>query len=105
IVDPLGARYELANIPLGDTTMSACEIWGAEYQENNAFLIKPDDLPLVEQIARRENCSVAPVGIVADDGRVVVKAADGTTVVDLPLSLVLGKMPQKTFNLDRVANP
>lgn len=40
IVDPLGARYEICKIPLGDPTMSVMEIWGAEYQENNAFLGK-----------------------------------------------------------------
>lgn len=34
----------------------------------------------------------------AGDGTVVVEADDGSTPVDLPLSLVLGKMPQKEFN-------
>ena len=32
IVDPQGARYELRKIPVGDPTLSALEIWGAEYQ-------------------------------------------------------------------------
>jgi phosphoribosylformylglycinamidine synthase len=32
------------------------------------------------------------------DGRVVVEAANGTIPFDLPLSLVLGKMPQKEFH-------
>ena len=40
IVDPLGARLELRSIPLGDPTMTVMEVWGAEYQENNAFLVR-----------------------------------------------------------------
>lgn len=48
-------------------------------------------------LGRRENCPVSPVGVVTDTGRVVVQDSDGSTPFDLPLSLVLGKMPQKVF--------
>eukprot|EP00980_Cylindrotheca_fusiformis_P011909 scaffold2830_cov131-Cylindrotheca_fusiformis.AAC.30 len=49
-------------------------------------------------MAKRENCPIAIVGEVSDDGKVVVHdSKDGSTPVDLPLELVLGKMPQKTF--------
>ena len=78
--------------------MSVLEIWGAEYQENNALLIKPEDKDLFEQIAERENCPIRILGAVTGDGKVVVRdSQDGSTPVDLPLELVLGKMPQKTF--------
>lgn len=83
---------------LGDETLSVLEIWGAEYQENNALLIKPEDKPLFEQIAKRERCPIRILGEVTGDGRVTVHdSKDGSTPVDLPLELVLGKMPQKTF--------
>jgi hypothetical protein len=36
--------------------MSVLEIWGAEYQENDALLIKPDDLGLLEAVCARERC-------------------------------------------------
>ena len=49
IVEPLGAVYELRAIPLGDPTLSAMEIWGAEYQENNAILVHPESLDLVRE--------------------------------------------------------
>ena len=42
IIYPAGAKIELRKIPLGDNTLSVLEIWGAEYQEQNALLIKPD---------------------------------------------------------------
>lgn len=78
--------------------MSVLEIWGAEYQENNALLIRPADKEVFEAIAKRENCPIRFLGEVTGDGKVVVRdSKDGSTPVDLPLDLVLGKMPQKTF--------
>lgn len=38
--------------------MSVLEIWGAEYQENDCLLIKPDARPLLEAICERERCSM-----------------------------------------------
>ena len=83
--------------------MSVLEIWGAEYQENNALLIKPADRELFQAMADRENCPIRVLGEVTGDGKVVVRdSQDGSTPVDLPLELVLGKMPQKTFIDDHV---
>ena len=41
---------------LGDQSMSVLEIWGAEYQENDALLILPEDRRLLEGICARERC-------------------------------------------------
>ena len=62
IIYPLGATIDIRQVALGDRTMSVLEIWGAEYQENDCLLIKPDDRPLLEAIAARERCimQVAP---------------------------------------------
>jgi phosphoribosylformylglycinamidine synthase len=88
---------------LGDNTLSVLEIWGAEFQENNGLLIRSKDKDLFEKMATRENCPFRILGEVTGDGRVVVHdSQDGTTPVDLPLDLVLGKMPQKTFVDNRV---
>lgn len=98
IVEPAGAEYDIRKVYLGDKTMSVLEIWGAEYQENNALLIKPSDRDLFQAIADRENCPIRILGVVTGDGKVVVRdSLDASTPVDLPLELVLGKMPQKTF--------
>ena len=56
IIYPLGATIDIRQVALGDQTMSVLEIWGAEYQENDCLLIKPDDRPLLEAIAARERC-------------------------------------------------
>jgi len=98
LVEPVGASYDIRKVNIGDNTLSVLEIWGAEYQENNGLLIRPKDREMFEEMAKRENCPIAIVGEVTGDGRVVVHdSKDGTTPVDLPLELVLGKMPQKTF--------
>ena len=104
LVEPHGANYEIRDIPVGDSTLSVKEIWGAEYQENDAFLVKQGDLEKVLSVGKRENCPVSPVGVVASHGRVVVhdrqnsgKGGEAETPFDMPLSLVLGKMPQKSF--------
>lgn len=88
----------LQQVYVGDDTLSVLEIWGAEYQENNALLIRAEDKEVFEAAAERENCPIRILGEVTGDGKVVVKdSKDGSKPVDLPLELVLGKMPQKTF--------
>ena len=83
---------------VGDDTLSVLEIWGAEYQENSGLLIRAENKTLFEEMAKRENCPICFLGKVTGDGKVVVQdSRDGSTPVDLPLELVLGKMPQKTF--------
>ena len=56
IIYPLGASIDIRQVALGDQTMSVLEIWGAEYQENDCLLIKPEHRPLLEAIAARERC-------------------------------------------------
>lgn len=101
IVHPLGADYDIRSVPLGDPSMSVLEIWGAEYQESNALLVRPEDLATLQAIGRRENCPVAAVGVVTNTGNVVVRdslePATSQPPFDMPLELVLGKMPQKVF--------
>lgn len=98
IVEPAGATYDIRKVYVGDDTLSVLEIWGAEYQENNALLIHAKDEQLFGTLAQRENCPYRILGNVSGDGKVVVHdSKTNTTAVDLPLELVLGKMPQKTF--------
>ncbi|KAH8091167.1 phosphoribosylformylglycinamidine synthase [Aureococcus anophagefferens] len=100
IVETHGARYDLARLSLGDATMTPLELWGAEYQESNALLVDPRDIPLLRAMAERERCHVDVVGEVAADGRVVVVDSRGGSdakIVDLPLELVLADMPKKVF--------
>lgn len=58
IIYPLGAEIDIRAIKLGDETMSVLEIWGAEYQENDALLIKPEARELLQEVCRRERCNM-----------------------------------------------
>ena len=92
------------------------ELWGAEYQENDAILCKEDDISFLKKIAARERCPNNFVGTVTGNGKIILseeKECDASKYieknytakkrhpVDLELDLVLGKMPQKMFKLDR----
>ncbi len=103
LVAPAGARIEIRDVLSGDPTLSALELWGAEYQENNALLLRPEAKELFASLCAREKVPWSVVGRVTGDGRIVVHdAADDTTPVDLALADVLGDMPQKRFELQRL---
>jgi phosphoribosylformylglycinamidine synthase len=102
IVEPAGARLEIREIPVGDDSLSVLEIWGAEYQENDALLLRPRDEAMFRALCERERVPVSFVGRITGDGRAVLHdERDDSTPVDLVLDHVLGEVPQKTFNLER----
>ena len=72
IVEPAGARLEVRRLVVGDDTMSVLEIWGAEYQENNALLLRPEHEAVFRAICARENMPCAFLGQVTGDGRVIL---------------------------------
>ena len=45
------------------------ELWGAEYQESNALLLRPSDRSFLETVCRREKCPVDFVGNITGDGK------------------------------------
>ncbi|NWF52045.1 MAG: phosphoribosylformylglycinamidine synthase [Nitrospirae bacterium] len=103
IVYPAGARIDIRNIPVGDNTLSVLEIWGAEYQENDAILIDPDKISIFQDICKREKVPYSIIGEITGDGYIVVyDRIDRSTPVFLDLSKILGKMPQKSFNIQSV---
>ncbi len=104
VVEPEGAVIEIRDVLVGDETLSVLEIWGAEYQENDALLLKPEHADLFRDLCEREKVPFAFVGTVTGDGRVRVHdRVDGTHPVDVDLADVLGDMPQKTFESTRVS--
>ncbi len=101
IIYPAGAKIEIRNILLGDNTLSVLEIWGAEYQENDALLIKSEHVELFSSLCKREKIPFSFIGEITGDGYIILHdSTDNTTHVNLELSKVLGRMPQKTFNLE-----
>ncbi|CAC5381852.1 PFAS [Mytilus coruscus] len=117
IVEPAGAIIKASQFQLGDPTISLLELWGAEYQESNAVLVRPEDKEVLRKIGERERCPVCFVGKITGDGKIKVEnfhqlEGDGSPAkkrtkknfpypVDLELEHVLGSMPRKEFILER----
>lgn len=57
----------------GDPTLSVLELWGAEYQESNALLLRPSDRSFLERVCQREKCPVDFVGNITGDSKVGIK--------------------------------
>ena len=89
-----GARIVLADVPVEESGMSPLEIWCNESQERYALAIAPDRLTAFDWLARRERCPYAVIGRIADDGQLVIDGAGGAPVVDMPMSVLLGKPPR-----------
>jgi phosphoribosylformylglycinamidine synthase len=103
IIYPAGARIEIRNIQVGDSTLSVLEIWGAEYQEQDALLLKSDRSKEFLALCEREKVPCSFIGEITGDGYIALHdQTDGTTPVNLELQKVLGEMPQKKFHLERV---
>jgi phosphoribosylformylglycinamidine synthase len=72
IIYPAGAKIEIRNIQLGDNTLSVLEIWGAEYQEQDALLIQPDRSEEFFAICRREKALYSVIGEITGDGYIIL---------------------------------
>lgn len=70
LVEPAGAVIFCKKFALGDPSISTLELWGAEYQENNALLCRTEHRRLLQSVADRERCPVCFVGTVTGNGRV-----------------------------------
>ncbi|PAN26759.1 hypothetical protein PAHAL_5G036500 [Panicum hallii] len=115
IIYPKGAEIDIRSIVVGDHTLSVLEIWGAEYQEQDALLVKPESRSLLESLCQRERVSMAVIGQIDGCGKIVLIDSAAVEhaklnglpppnpVEELELEKVLGDMPQKTFEFKRVS--
>ena len=113
----MGARFDLSAVPLEETGLSPAEAWCNESQERYVLAIAPDSLALFADLAARERCPYAVVGVARGDGQLVLApgpeptdddvdaATDATAdlAIDMPLEVLLGKPPRMTRDVSRVA--
>lgn len=103
LVEHSGGWVEIRNIKVGDPTMSVLEIYVAEYQERNGFLIRPENLERFKAICVREKVNCEVLGEVTGDLRFVLRDShDNSTPVDIELPELLGNIPTKTFEDFRI---
>lgn len=114
-----GAIFELQQVHLEESGLSAAEIWSNESQERYVLAIAPADLARFDLIAKRERCPYAVVGVATEERQLRVtygeglqgvtpasemKAAEGIRPVDVPVDVILGKPPRMTRDVQRKAS-
>ncbi len=90
-----GVRIDLRAIPNDEASMSPMEIWCNESQERYVLVIAAARLDSFLALAARERCPAAVIGELTGDG--VLRVEDGPggeAIVDMPLCVLLGKLPR-----------
>ncbi|NYT36550.1 phosphoribosylformylglycinamidine synthase [Allopusillimonas soli] len=72
-----GAVFELQRVHVEESGLSAAEIWSNESQERYVLAILPRDLARFDQIARRERCPYAVVGVATEERQLRVTFGEG----------------------------
>ena len=97
-----GARFDLRQVHLEESGMSAREIWSNESQERYVLAIDPQSLPQFAFFCERERCPFSVVGKATAKPQLVVKDAAAITPVDMPLEVLLGKPPKMHRDVQRL---
>ena len=110
-----GAIFELRRVPLEETGMSPAEIWCNESQERYVLAILRENIELFKEIADRERCPFAIVGVATEERQLRVVNGEGLPAidtrpfsdpgpraVDVPIDVILGKPPRMTRDVARL---
>jgi len=97
-----GARFDLRQVHLEESGMSAREIWSNESQERYVLAIDPQSLPQFAFFCERERCPFSVVGKAVAKPQLVVKDGAAITPVDMPLEVLLGKPPKMHRDVQRI---
>ncbi|MCH5246069.1 MAG: phosphoribosylformylglycinamidine synthase [Muribaculaceae bacterium] len=102
LVEATGGKIEMANLPIGDKTLSAKEIVGNESQERMGLVMKEEDIDHVRRIAERERAPMYVVGKTTGDDRFVFEQADGVRPIDLAMEDMFGNSPKTVMRDETV---
>ena len=94
LVETCGGEIDMAQLPVGDKTLSAKEIIANESQERMGLLIDELHIDRVRKIAQRERAPLYVVGETTGDAHFSFKQADGTKPFDLEVAQMFGHSPQ-----------
>jgi phosphoribosylformylglycinamidine synthase len=99
----LGARVELRDVPNAEPGMSPMGIWCNEAQERYVLIIADERIDEFSNLCDRERCPVAVIGTLTDDRNLVVTDREfGNRSVDMPMEMLLGKLPKTTRDVTRL---
>jgi phosphoribosylformylglycinamidine synthase len=88
-----GAELELERAPLKYEGLAAWEILLSEAQERMTLAVPPEKLPALQNLARRRDVELTPLGCFTDSGRFIVRYR-GTLVADLALDFLHDGCPK-----------
>jgi phosphoribosylformylglycinamidine synthase len=92
-----GGRIDLRKIPSAESELSPMELWCNEAQERYVLALAPGSVDQFSALCQRERCPFAVVGEITADGLLkVVDPLLHDTPVDMPLEVLLGKVPRVT---------
>ncbi|MDR1160788.1 MAG: phosphoribosylformylglycinamidine synthase [Tannerellaceae bacterium] len=100
LVEATGGRIDMAQLPVGDPTLSSKEIIGNESQERMGLLMEEKEVERVKRMAARERAPIYVAGETTGDMKLVFEQADGVRPIDLKLDYMFGK-PPKTVMVDK----
>lgn len=90
-----GAAVNLRAIPNAAPGMTPLQIWCNEAQERFVLAIAKKDAELFAAIAQRERCPYAIVGVVTEQGELIVEDPYfKNKAVDMPMAVLLNEMPR-----------
>ena len=102
LVETCGGEIDMAQLPVGDKTLSAKEIIANESQERMGLLIDEQHIDRVRKIAQRERAPLYVVGETTGDAHFSFKQSDGTKPFDLEVAQMFGHSPQTVMRDQRV---
>ena len=90
-----GGIFQLRDVPNDEPGMSPLEIWCNESQERYVLAVAPENIDAFKTICERERCPFAIVGTATEERTLKLEDSHfGTTPIDLPLDVLLGKPPK-----------
>ncbi|WP_427033283.1 phosphoribosylformylglycinamidine synthase [Enterobacter hormaechei] len=92
-----GGRFNLRDILSDEPGMSPLEIWCNESQERYVLAVAADQLPLFDELCRRERAPYAVIGEATEEQHLTLSDTHfDNQPIDLPLDVLLGKTPKMT---------
>ncbi|EMM6762886.1 phosphoribosylformylglycinamidine synthase [Pluralibacter gergoviae] len=99
-----GGKFNLRDILSDEPGMSPLEIWCNESQERYVLAVAPDQLPLFDELCRRERAPYAVIGEATQEEHLSLSDSHfDNRPIDMPLDVLLGKTPKMTRDVQTLS--
>jgi len=98
-----GGHFKLREVPSEEPGMSPMQIWCNESQERYVLALKPEALESFKAMCERERCPFSVLGVATKEHQLVVEDKHfHNNPVDVDLSIILGKPPKMTRDVQHL---